>query len=64
MSTCNVVFWRILYIGLGRKLNEITKATYAIQNDIDVAAGVNDGLFAAELDDFAQDADDAVLELG
>jgi hypothetical protein len=36
----------------------------AVQNNVHVAAGVDDGGFAAQLDDFAEDAHDAVLKLG
>jgi hypothetical protein len=36
--------------------------THACQNNINVPAGIDDSGFAAQLDDFAEDADDAVLE--
>lgn len=40
------------------------KMAVTSQHNIDVAACIDDGSFAAQLHDFAEDAHDTVLELG
>jgi hypothetical protein len=37
--------------------------TNAVQNNVDLAACIDNGRFAAQLDDFAEHAHDAVLEV-
>lgn len=37
--------------------------TYPVQNHVDLAAGIDDCVFAAQLDHFAKHTDNAVLEL-
>lgn len=36
---------------------------YPVQDDIDLTACIDDGLFTAELDHFAEHANDTVLEV-
>jgi hypothetical protein len=54
----------VLVSGLASEYFISARLTYSCQDYIDVSACVDDGGFAPKLHDFAEDADDAVLELG